>query len=639
MFFACYLMRTSQLRLFIGFTLLLALDLILRNYNGIRHDSILYFGQGLRELNPEAFKNDLFFEFGSQSSYTVFPQLLGWALTYWTPGQISRAGLLIGFVMYLAGSWTVVRRLYAQTWPQGAFVALVLLVAWPLGYGGFNVFRFHEPYLTARTYAEPLVLFSLSMLLAGKQLWALVFVAAASLLHPLQALPGWGMWMLWVVWGRKHRILTLGLICALVLATAALGVYPFSRLFERFDPVWLEAIREPNKNVFILQWPLQSVMWAVADVFNAAIAARYLKDSSRKLTFTVLTAAGGGFLLTLLGADMLQLVLPTGAQFWRAQWLLHWVAVGVIPLTLIGLLRENDENSRLRLFLYIATQLLACPSGALSSVYGVAFTIPLFLLLPYWASQLGRRYRLALYIFIGLSCLISYGRFAAYIFNSSRASDDNWIFSYGIPLASHPLMLSALAAVIWILWKKRVVALHRLAPAAPAIAVFALAISVTQWDRRPDSVRDMEEDGPFVRALRERLPGSTSVYWYENLIGSWVGLRRGSYWSALQEAGLLFNRGTALAAEKRREQISAFEFQAFMCDTMRRLNEDVGNLSFKCLIDRAAAADICKKSEGKIDYIISTSRVDAPEWFAIDDKYSRRETGRIYVYNCGQLQS
>lgn len=183
-------MRTSQLRLFIGFTLLLALDLILRNYNGIRHDSILYFGQGLRELNPEAFKNDLFFEFGSQSSYTVFPQLLGWALTYWTPGQISRAGLLIGFVMYLAGSWTVVRRLYAQTWPQGAFVALVLLVAWPLGYGGFNVFRFHEPYLTARTYAEPLVLFSLSMLLAGKQLWALVFVAAASLLHPLQALGG-----------------------------------------------------------------------------------------------------------------------------------------------------------------------------------------------------------------------------------------------------------------------------------------------------------------------------------------------------------------------------------------------------------------------------------------------------------------
>ena len=118
-----------------------------------------------------------------------------------------------------------------------------------------------------------------------------------------------------------------------------------------------------------------------------------------------------------------------------------------------------------------------------------------------------------------------------------------------------------------------------------------------------------------------------------------MGLRRGSYWSALQEAGLLFNRGTALAAEKRREQISAFEFQAFMCDTMRRLNEDVGNLSFKCLIDRAAAADICKKSEGKIDYIISTSRVDAPEWFAIDDKYSRRETGRIYVYNCGQLQS
>jgi hypothetical protein len=62
-----------------------ALLLLTHAYSGIRHDSILYFGQALLQLDPSTFSKDLFFEFGSQAQFTVFPQLMAWAMQHATP--------------------------------------------------------------------------------------------------------------------------------------------------------------------------------------------------------------------------------------------------------------------------------------------------------------------------------------------------------------------------------------------------------------------------------------------------------------------------------------------------------------------------------------------------------------------------
>ena len=57
-----------------GALLGLALLLLLHRYAGIRHDSILYLGQVQMERHPEALGQDLFFLYGSQSRYSLFPK-------------------------------------------------------------------------------------------------------------------------------------------------------------------------------------------------------------------------------------------------------------------------------------------------------------------------------------------------------------------------------------------------------------------------------------------------------------------------------------------------------------------------------------------------------------------------------------
>ena len=61
--------------------LLLFLLIYLHPYHGIRHDAILYLGQSLLRWRPEQFGQDLFFAFGSQAQFTLFPQILAWFLS------------------------------------------------------------------------------------------------------------------------------------------------------------------------------------------------------------------------------------------------------------------------------------------------------------------------------------------------------------------------------------------------------------------------------------------------------------------------------------------------------------------------------------------------------------------------------
>ena len=47
-----------------------------RPYHGIWHDSVLYLGQALAVVDPDIFRQDLFFAYGSQSRFTLVQYLL-----------------------------------------------------------------------------------------------------------------------------------------------------------------------------------------------------------------------------------------------------------------------------------------------------------------------------------------------------------------------------------------------------------------------------------------------------------------------------------------------------------------------------------------------------------------------------------
>ncbi len=55
----------------LGFLLVCLAWLLVRPYQGVRHDAILYLDQALHLLHPDIFARDLFFSHGSQDRFTL----------------------------------------------------------------------------------------------------------------------------------------------------------------------------------------------------------------------------------------------------------------------------------------------------------------------------------------------------------------------------------------------------------------------------------------------------------------------------------------------------------------------------------------------------------------------------------------
>ena len=173
---------------------LAALWLLGRRYGGITHDATLYLVQGLRRLDPAAYGRELFFTHGAQDEYTLFPRLYapiiealgagGAALAVTVVGQIAFFAAVAALVFRIAGGLT-------RWW------SLALLAAASGYYGGIGVFRIAEPFATARTLAEPLVLAALACTLSARPRTTFAALAIAGALHPLVAAPGIAVVYLW----------------------------------------------------------------------------------------------------------------------------------------------------------------------------------------------------------------------------------------------------------------------------------------------------------------------------------------------------------------------------------------------------------------------------------------------------------
>lgn len=104
------------------------------------------------------------------------------------PQGFLNGGLHLPCLPFAASSAFVLGRLL----PTGfRFFGLVAVIVLPAGYGGWNVFSYAEPFFTARSLAEPLVLLGVVAWLTNRWAMAGLVWALASIVHPLQALPVW----------------------------------------------------------------------------------------------------------------------------------------------------------------------------------------------------------------------------------------------------------------------------------------------------------------------------------------------------------------------------------------------------------------------------------------------------------------
>jgi hypothetical protein len=594
----------SFLNVSAGVLLTLCVLVYLRPYYGIRHDGILYLGQALLRLRPELFGDDLFFAFGSQADYTIFPHLLARMLAHVPADELFLVLTFVGRIAFLVASFALVRKLLIG---RQQFLAMLALLVLPSGYGGYLVFSYAEPFLTARSFAEPLLLLAVAAILDSRWLLAVAAWVIATALHPLQAISG--ALVVWVYCVLKDRrwLHVAWLLCPLVLLGFA-GTAPFDLLLRRFDSEWLEWIHTPNRHVFLHRWRLVDWCYLATDVFlvwqvRHCSGGRFTTISSALLWATALALS-----TSIIFSDLLNLVLPTGLQFWRVQWLLHWFAVATLPLQLTELF-EAGPIERPRLAILVAIAVLGSPLGPTTQPFAILGLIPLFLLWPkvsgetdYWARRAVLiATSLALFVSVANYALIVLTRYEQYYSNREMLRPEYL-------LLAHPLIASTLLLLGIRNWDHL-----RDSVRLGGVALLScfLIYSLHGWDRRITITRLIEKDLSESRPFGVSLGSRGDVLWSDNswtepLLASWLTLGRPSYFGDQQLSGLLFSRDTAREADRRQKVIGIFRLHEEFCGILN----DVSGKPDACAPDEVSLREACKASNGKLSYVVTPRRLD-----------------------------
>ena len=139
---------------------------------------------------------------------------------------------------------------------------------------------------------------------------------------------------------------------------------------------------------------------------------------------------------------------------------------------------------------------------------------------------------------------------------------------------THPVVLLPIALGGLYLW------LQKASYRASIVVVLLVSTigAVSMWDQRSPAKKLIESTQSSSEIFGHAIEPGATVFWYADLLSPWVLLQRPSYWSDLQQAGLLFNRGTAIEAHRREVILQPFLMQAELCKIMDNLNKKTAEL-------------------------------------------------------------
>lgn len=607
--------------------LLAALWLATRPYLGIMHDARLYTVQVLNLLHPGRFANDLYFKYGSQDSFSLFTPLYAPLVATLGSSGASMAADALGQVLWFAALLWFLATLFPErrTW-VAATLGVALLYS---GYGGLSVFRYGEPFVTPRTFAEAGVLAALACALQGRRIAACLLVGAAGLIHPIMAASGGAVLAIMAAFKDRRALVLLGAggVVALIAAFAHIG--PFGRLLLRFDDAWFQIVKARCDFGVVLAWHFGDWLRVVMDLAMLGVAWTLGAAQERRVIRAVAAAAAAGLALTLLGCDLGRDILLMNLQPWRVLWLLSLLANAFTAVVILRL--PKDWVSRELL-------LLCFPINLAASLFGFDFELlPLLLLGPCAAFAWERwkmrplpripRYVLLTVPAIGV-CLIAW---VVYM-QSSMDGFAGMVTSCCIAAAALALLgLSATGRLDRRLSVLGVVVL---------IAAIGTADHRTAWQK----VIDRPTPPPGAQTF---IGSSKNVYW-EGAPGmelTWINLKSPSYYSCLQGTGAMFFRGTAMEFARRTQGLRGLDTIDFndsdigLCPTKADPMQ-MGPRSPKQLSDACRALP-------DLDSIILVHAVPglaAQVWrapAAATVKASNGQTERIdtyYRYNCTGLR-
>ena len=205
------------------FALLLALNALAFPYLGITLDSRLYSFQVLNRVEGGACADDLFFRFGSQDQYSLFSRVTApfveWLGLPWAFFLI----YLLCNALLILGMQRLTQALIPN--PGLATLALLFLVSNALLFGGNHIFQVNEPFLTSRNAATALTLLGLERMVRGRYLISFLLLMAGCLLHPLMAIGGLAILVLWLAVEYLPRRVFIALAVTVILSSIVMAAY------------------------------------------------------------------------------------------------------------------------------------------------------------------------------------------------------------------------------------------------------------------------------------------------------------------------------------------------------------------------------------------------------------------------------
>lgn len=565
----------------------------LHPYYGIRHDAILYLGQSLLRLDFANFKSDLFFAFGSQASFTVFPYLIAQLLRQFDAAIVFSALTLAGLFFFLAASAKLLSRVLPS--PQWYWGLLALLIL-PSTYGGHFIFGYAETFFTGRSLAEPLVLFALAAYMNERMLLASVLWLVAAVLHPLQAIPAALIWWCDRVANNRRWLHLLWFPVALQFA-AVMRVPLAEAWMAPFDSQWFEWIVAPSRHVFITRWTQQDFLGLGTDIFLVSLLHANTSGRTKSLAKALLAATLVGFTASLLLADWLRLVLPTGLQLWRVQWLLHWFAVAGVPYLVHRYwAHEGYRSVRTWLLLIVVAFGISRPDNY-SSIAAGATAIGLFILWPKLSSRIGQPTRTALLIALPTALLISFIKHAWTVYSKYKLYGNlREVIRPEFAIFHLPIVAGILVAIGLYLYRNQKGSRGWLT----ALLIVLIMHAGTEWDRRSKWTKYIESASHNPNIFGQPIEEGAQVYWSDELAAPWLVLHRPSYFNGQQGSGILFNRQTAAETYARVKVMETVSAQVSVCRIMNELNKSDNY----CTVDLEAVTDACKKSKNHLAYLI-----------------------------------
>ena len=594
---------------------LVSLWLLGRRYGGFTHDATIYALQGLRVLDPAAFARDLFFLHGAQDAYTGFPRLYALLIGMLGAGPAAMAITVIGQIAFFAAAAALIVRLPAG---PGRWWSLALLAAVSGYYGGAGVFRLAEPFASARTLAEPLVLAALACALSSRYYAAMAAFAVAFALHPLVAAPGVAAVILWHAAARRLSLWLIPVLGATAAGIASL--WPGAML--QFDPPWLAAVLERSPHLFVGKWPLQDwarLLWGLCAV---GLAARFVASPVRRLVAAIAVIGVTGVAASWIAVDVFDNAFAAGLQLWRTHWLLHFFAIVLVPVAVTGLWRSGNAARAAAACLAAS----CCFGRAELPVAGVlaVLAVGLDAAERHWPRRMGERtLRMLL---LAIVCTASVG--LAFEIQSRLPS------TYGaMRVAAWTDYLHAAASIggllplAGILW---LAACSRFAVFAVCIAMATFGVSVAAWDARVPWARFIEEASAQPHPFRGAVPPGAVVFWPGPHGRVWLVMGVPTWFSVDQGAGIVFSRETAIEYERRRLASQSLRTAMDYCDQASPLH---------CDIDTRSVRALCGQPGGP-DYAVLNAPIDGrstAEWPLPPQLAPGRRM--LYLYSCRDLAS